>query len=315
VSQERRVRRDPGGNPPAVSVLAPAKVNLCLFVGPPRDDDGRHRLVTLFESLSLFDELELEFGEAPGVGADRVVCPEVPGENLVALALSELRARGWDAPPAVLTIRKRIPIAGGMAGGSADAAAVLRMAVAISPGLEQVAAEVAALLGADVPSQLHPGLSIGTGAGELVAPVGPLAEHAVVVLPSREQLSTASVYAEADRLAAPRPPGAMDELERALRSAAVPGATLRPELIANDLQTAAVSLCPSIVDALADALAVGAEQALVCGSGPTVVGLFWGEGASDRAAGAARSLALRHPGALAVSPVPPGMAAAWLRPR
>jgi 4-diphosphocytidyl-2-C-methyl-D-erythritol kinase len=171
---------------------APAKINLCLFLGAATRADGRHELVTLFESVSLCDSLELEV--APTADGDRVFCPEVDGENLAAVALSALRERGWEAPPVRLTITKRVPIAAGMAGGSADAAAALRLAVALSPSILPVVGEIAASLGADVPGQLTPGLSIGTGAGELVSPREPLAEHAALVLPSHERLTTADVY-------------------------------------------------------------------------------------------------------------------------
>jgi 4-diphosphocytidyl-2-C-methyl-D-erythritol kinase len=292
-----------------VRALAPAKVNLCLLLGPVRDD-GRHRLVTLYESVSLVDELELSLGGSRGARADRVVCPSVRGENLAARALAELRDRGWSAPPAVVEIDKHIPVAAGMAGGSADAAAVLRMAVALSPELGAVRGEVAVSLGADVPAQLEPGPSIGTGAGELVDPVGPLADHAMLVLPSRARLRTADVYREADRLRLPRSSPRLEQLEHTLRAASASGARLPDALLTNDLQRAAVSLCPPVARALQDARAIGAQQALVCGSGPTVLGLFWGGRARARAAKAARALAPRYPGALAVTPVAPGFGAA-----
>ena len=108
---------------------APGKVNLCLFVGGRRDD-GRHELITLIESVSLADELELVTRAALD---DEVVCPGVEEPNIVARALAGLRACGWNAPRVRVTITKRIPVAAGMGGGSADAAAVLRMA-ARSPG-------------------------------------------------------------------------------------------------------------------------------------------------------------------------------------
>jgi 4-diphosphocytidyl-2-C-methyl-D-erythritol kinase len=288
--------------------LAPAKINLSLFLGPLQRD-GRHQLVTLYESVSLVDELMLTLEPAGEHGADRVVCPAVGGENLAARALAELRDRGWDVPPAVVRIAKHIPIAAGMGGGSADAAAVLRMALAMSPELESVVGEVAGSLGADVPAQLVPGLSVGTGAGELVESLEPLAEHAVLVLPARERLRTADVYLEADRLALPRSAAELKRLEVELRGAARPGATLSGELLVNDLAGAAQALCPPVAVALEDALASGAQPALVCGSGPTVVGLFWGERASARASEAARALAPRYVGALAATPVRPGFGA------
>jgi 4-diphosphocytidyl-2-C-methyl-D-erythritol kinase len=289
----------------SLRALAPAKVNLCLYLGGVRDD-GRHELVTLFESLSLCDELELRFGDE----RDRVICADVPDENLVGRALAALRSSGWDAPPLTVTINKRIPIAAGMAGGSADAAAALRLAVAVTPSLGAVVGEVAASLGSDVPAQLEPGLSIGTGAGEIVSPQAPLGSHAFVIVPSPERLSTAEVYREADRLGLGRP--SLSALRDGLRDAVRAGATLPSELMVNDLEPAALSLCPSIASAIADVRAAGAAQALVCGSGPTVAGIFWGEGASARALDAARALAPSHPGTLAASPVDAPFGAAAL---
>ena len=173
--------------------LAPAKVNLCLFLGAARPDH-RHELVTLFQSLSLSDTLTLSTlatGER-----DEVICAGVDGVNLAAGAFAALRAHGWDGPPVRLEIDKRIPIAAGMAGGSADAAGALRLALALDCGVRPSAAEldaIAASLGADVPAQLVPGLAIGRGAGELVEHVDQLAPHAFVVLPSQLPLSTADV--------------------------------------------------------------------------------------------------------------------------
>ncbi|MDQ3723863.1 MAG: 4-(cytidine 5'-diphospho)-2-C-methyl-D-erythritol kinase, partial [Actinomycetota bacterium] len=106
---------------------ARAKINLCLFVGPRRAD-GRHEIVTLMDTLDLCDEVRMEV-DPPGVAEDEVVCPGVERHNLAADALRVFRERtGWDGPPVRLEIDKRIPIAGGMAGGSADAAATLRLA-------------------------------------------------------------------------------------------------------------------------------------------------------------------------------------------
>jgi hypothetical protein len=106
---------------------ARAKINLCLFVGPARSD-RHHEVVTLMDSLDLCDDVTLEVGPR-GLRADEVICPGVDGTNLAALALRAFRSRtGWDGPPVRLRIDKRIPVAGGMAGGSADAAAALRLA-------------------------------------------------------------------------------------------------------------------------------------------------------------------------------------------
>jgi 4-diphosphocytidyl-2-C-methyl-D-erythritol kinase len=219
--------------------------------------------------------------------------------------------RGWDGPPVRIEIVKRIPVAAGMGGGSADAAAALRLAVAVAPERPVELAELAAALGADVPSQLAPGLAVGTGAGELVESVEPLAAHALVILPQRSALSTADVFAEADRLGLQRDHDDLEYRYRQLVAALTPGARLPDELLVNDLEPAAISLCPPIAEALQAARAAGAEHAILCGSGPTVAGLFWGVDGPSRAAEAASALAGRFPGAASASPV----AAAFGLPR
>jgi 4-diphosphocytidyl-2-C-methyl-D-erythritol kinase len=278
---------------------APGKVNLCLFLGPVRGD-GRHELVTLFESVSLADTLTLTTTEQP---RDEVVCPGVVEPNLVSRAIEGLRARGWDGPRVHIEIDKQIPIAAGMGGGSADAACALRMAIELAPGRPEEVAALAAALGADVPSQLVPGVVLGTGAGDVVEPFEPLAPHGLVIVPHDEPLATPDVYAEADRLGLPRTAGELaaryDELARALR----PGARLPDELLVNDLERAAQSLCPPIADALDAVLVAGADRALVCGSGPTVAGIFWGTDGLARAEAAAAALAERFPAVASAAPV------------
>lgn len=279
--------------------LAPAKVNLSLFLGGTRED-GRHRLVTLFQSLSLADELTAEVLDD---GSDEVLCPGVEGENLAARALAALRARGWDGPALRVTIDKRIPIAAGMAGGSADAAATLRLAMALAPGRGEEVDAIAAGLGADVPGQLLPGVSIGTGAGEYVERFEGLAEHAYVVVPAAEQLSTPDVYREADRMGIMRSDAELEGVYRRLLEAVESGMPLTPELIVNDLEPAAVSLCPSIAEVRAAVRELGAQHSMVSGSGPTVVGIWWGPDAAAAAEVAARALAADHPGACSATPV------------
>jgi 4-diphosphocytidyl-2-C-methyl-D-erythritol kinase len=261
-----------------LTALAPGKVNLSLLLGDIRDD-GRHELVTLIESVSLADEVTLSDGER-----DEVICPGVEGQNIVTRALEGLRTRGWDGPPLRIEITKHVPLAAGMGGGSADAAAVLRLAQQIAPVPDS--AELAAELGADVPSQLSPGLVLGIGAGDVVEPREPLPEHALVIVPSPHCLATADVYAEADRLGLPR---SAEDLARAAET--LP--------FVNDLEPAAISLCPSIADALSAVRSAGADHGLVTGSGPTVFGLFWGPDAPGRAEGAAREI----PGAKTAVPV------------
>ncbi len=147
-------------------------------------------------------------------------------------------------------IEKRMPVAAGLGGGSADAAAVLRLAAGEVADLEEIAAE----LGADVPSQLMPALALVRGAGERVERLPEPTPHAVVLLPDGGGLSTAEVFAEADRLGLGRGEDELEELAQRLRAAAGAGASplAYPELLVNDLEPAARSLRPEIGDALDD---------------------------------------------------------------
>jgi 4-diphosphocytidyl-2-C-methyl-D-erythritol kinase len=259
-----------------MQIHAPAKLNLCLYFGPRRED-GLHELCSLFEPLLLADRIEVSEAER-----DEVVCAGIAGENLAMRALFTLRERGWNSPPLRVEIEKRIPVAAGLGGGSADAAAVLSLAAGEVTDLEQIAAE----LGADVPSQLTPALSLVRGAGERVERLPAPTPHAVVLLPDGGGLSTADVFAEADRLGLGRSDGELDDLAQRLRAAAGAGASplAYPELLVNDLESAARSLRPEIgaaLDALRDA---GAPHALLTGSGPTVYGLFATMAAAQEAA-------------------------------
>jgi 4-diphosphocytidyl-2-C-methyl-D-erythritol kinase len=257
---------------------APAKLNLCLYLGPRRAD-GLHELCSLFEPLALADLIAVSAAQS-----DAVICPGVEGENLAARALAALRARGWERPPLRVEIEKRVPVAAGLGGGSGDAAAILRLAVGEVADLQGLAAE----LGADVPSQLQPSLALVRGAGERVEPLPEPAPHAAVLLPDGGGLSTAAVFAEADRLGAGREPEELEELAARLREAAGAGASplAYPELLVNDLAAPARSLRPAIGDALDELGEAGAPVVLLSGSGPTAVGLF-ADLAAARAAAAA----------------------------
>jgi 4-diphosphocytidyl-2-C-methyl-D-erythritol kinase len=284
-----------------------AKINLCLFLGPTRED-GRHELVTVFDSVRLADELIVGESES---GADEVICDGVEGPNLVSEALRGLREAAWAAPPVRVEIWKRIPVAAGMGGGSADAAAMLRCARRLSPVGDVDAARIAASLGADVPSQLRPGPSVGTGAGELIEPLATLESYGVLVLPQPFALSTPDVYREADRLGLVRSTEELFTLAAQVREllphegSAVAAGSLPAELCVNDLQPAALSLAPQLGEVLQAACDAGADHAMVCGSGPTVIGLFLGReaGARARAAGADEALRARFPRAVGASPV------------
>ena len=277
---------------------APAKVNLCLFLGPTRSD-GRHELVTLFESISLADELEMTDLDA---GPDEVLCRGVAGPNLVSAALHALRDAGWAGPSVRIEIAKRIPVAAGLGGGSADAAAALRLASSVEAVDERVLERIAAELGADVPSQLRPGLWLGTGAGEEIEPVAPLAAHGFVIVPQPFPLSTAEVYREADRLGLPRTAAELADSRSALAAAVASGAALPAEIVVNDLEPATVSLAPSVSGALRAVRRAGADQALVCGSGPTAMGIFWGEDGPRRADAGAGRLRAEYPQTVSATP-------------
>ncbi|MBJ7331105.1 MAG: 4-(cytidine 5'-diphospho)-2-C-methyl-D-erythritol kinase [Solirubrobacteraceae bacterium] len=251
--------------------MAPAKVNLCLYVGPTRAD-GRHELVTVMDSVSLHDTVAL----TPGEGQDEVICPGVDGPNLAGTALQAFRAEtGWDGPPVRLTITKRIPVAGGMAGGSADAAAALRL-VAAAAGVDdpELLERIAGPLGADVPSQVHGGRVLAEGAGERLTRHAVTEPRAVVVLPLDAQLSAGAVYSELDRAGEARTAEELAELRARVIAAEQGEGVLTAGLMANDLQAAAIRLCPQIATALDALQDAGAEHAFVSGSGPTVVGLF-----------------------------------------
>jgi len=213
-----------------------------------------------------------------------VICAGVDGPNLVAEALAALRATAAPAlPPLRVTIDKRIPVAAGLGGGSADAAAALRAANELTGSPLDVAGlrELGAGLGADVPSQVEPRHALVTGTGERVEPVE-LEEMWFVLAPDPAGLATADVYAEADRRGCTRAeldPGAAREL------AALPPAELAPRL-ENDLEPAALSLCPELADRLEALRAAGALAARVTGSGPTAFGLFAARGDAERAAAA-----------------------------
>jgi 4-diphosphocytidyl-2-C-methyl-D-erythritol kinase len=276
------------------TVQAPAKLNLCLYVGPRRED-GLHEIRSLFEPLRLADELRL--AAAP---EDEVVIEGIEGPDLTARALAALREQGWNGPTMRIEVEKRVPVAAGLGGGSADAAAVLRLAMGEVEGLRAIAAGI----GADVPSQLQPRACLVAGAGEVIEPAPPPSDHGVVLVPQETGLATADVYAEADRLGTPRGEAELEAIRRRLRDAVDTGSSpldYRENLV-NDLQPAAISLRPEIEDALAALEGAGAAHAMVTGSGPTAFGLFASEAESEAAAA---ELGERFPGASATGPLRP----------
>src|SRR3954471_70870 len=274
------------------TMLAPAKLNLCLYVGPKRDD-GLHEIRSLFEPLELADELKLSEAKA-----DEVICEGIEGPDLTEKALAALRENGWDGPPLRIEVTKRVPVAAGLGGGSADAAAVLRLARGRVEGLRAIAAEI----GADVPSQLQPRACLVAGAGEVIEPAPPPAEHGIVLIPQPVGLATADVYAEADRLGIPRGENELEAIRRRLRDAVDGGGSplgYREHLV-NDLQQAAISLRPEIEDALRGLEDAGAAHAMVTGSGPTAFGIY---PTVDEAVAAAAGLGTNFPSAIATAPL------------
>jgi 4-diphosphocytidyl-2-C-methyl-D-erythritol kinase len=268
---------------PAVEERAFAKVNLILHIGRRRVD-GLHPLGSVFASIELHDDVLVEAAEVDGVD-----CAGIDGPNLAAAALAAFRRRVPELPPLRVRIDKRIPVAAGLGGGSADAAAVLRAANRIAGDPLDVPAlrELGAGLGSDVPSQVDPRHVLVSGVGESVEPVE-LPQFGALLVPQNPGLSTADVYAEFDRIG-----GGRREVDLAALRSLTREMALLP-VLGNDLQPAALALRPELSPVLASLRGAGALGALVSGSGPTCFALF-----EDRAA--AEAAAVRFDGALATS--------------
>lgn len=261
--------------PPPVTVRVPSKINLHLSVGDVRDD-GFHELVTVFQALSLTDEVTVAATDDPGVEVYGEGEGSVPtgANNLAWRAVQALAAhvgKSGDDPRVRVVLRKGIPVAGGMAGGSADAAATLVALAALwklDIGKDDLAT-IAAKLGSDVPFALYGGTALGTGRGERLVPV--LSRHSFhwVIAFDQKGLSTPRVYGELDRLRAEGDPpriGSHAPVVEALSSGDPRQLAL---LLGNDLQAAAVSLRPGLRRTLRAGVNAGALSGIVSGSGPT----------------------------------------------
>ena len=266
----------------SVAVRAPAKINLGLSVGPPRSD-GFHEVATAYHAIALYDELVAATADELSVSvttADGVPVDDVPQgrDNLAVAAALAIAERTGVEPLVRLHVTKNIPVAGGMAGGSADAAAALVACDALwQTGLARgELLELAAGLGSDVPFSLVGGTALGTGRGEVLTKVLARGRFEWVVAVADGGLSTPRVYAECDRLRAGRAgsePRVADDLMAALRAgdADALGAALH-----NDLQEAACTLRPALRQTLETGEEAGALGSMVSGSGPSVVFLARG---------------------------------------
>jgi len=264
----------------SVTVRAPAKVNLHLGVGPLRDD-GFHALSTVFQAVSLHDEITVDDADDLGVAVAGEGVEDVPTDmsNLAVRAAVALAHHVGRAPAVKITIRKGIPVAGGMAGGSADAAATLVACDALwETGLDpEVLHDIALRLGSDVPFCLLGGTALGGGRGEQLTRILVRGTYHWVFAIADTGLSTPAVYGELDRMRA-EGPWPETSTPRELIAALGSGDARRlGPLLHNDLQRSALRLKPALrrtLEAGRDAHALGA---IVCGSGPTCAFLTYGE--------------------------------------
>ncbi|MER5442601.1 4-(cytidine 5'-diphospho)-2-C-methyl-D-erythritol kinase [Streptomyces sp. NPDC002790] len=290
-----------------MTVRVPAKVNVQLAVGGARPD-GFHDLANVFLAVGLYDEVTVAEADTfaltcTGPGSDQVPLDRT---NLAARAAYALAARHGLGEPAVhIHIAKDIPVAGGMAGGSADAAGALLACDALwgtnAPRSELL--DICAELGSDVPFSLVGGAALGTGRGEKLELLDVGGEFWWVFAAADGGLSTPAVYGEFDRLSpdAPAEPVAAPALLEALRTGDVEALAAT---VSNDLQPAALSLFPSLKDTLEAGRSAGALAALVSGSGPTTAFLAADESSAKRVAAALSESGLCHTARAAPAPAP-----------
>jgi 4-diphosphocytidyl-2-C-methyl-D-erythritol kinase len=256
----------------AVTVRAPGKINLYLAVGDLQET-GYHELTTVFHAVSLVDEVTVRNAdvlslEITGEGADQLPLDE---RNLAWQAAELMAEHVGRAPDVSILIDKSIPVAGGMAGGSADAAAVL---VALNSLWElgvprRDLHSLAAQLGSDVPFALHGGTALGTGRGEELATVLARNTFHWVLAFAKGGLSTPKVFGELDRLRETGEPPRLDEAGPVLAALAAGDPEQLAPLLGNELQAAALSLSPPLRRVLRAGVQAGALAGIVSGSGPT----------------------------------------------
>ncbi|MEU9083183.1 4-(cytidine 5'-diphospho)-2-C-methyl-D-erythritol kinase [Streptomyces sp. NPDC048357] len=289
-----------------VTVRVPAKVNVQLAVGAARPD-GFHDLANVFLAVSLFDEVTATPADTLTVTCEGPDADQVPLDrtNLAARAAEILAARHGIEPAVHLHIAKNIPVAGGMAGGSADGAAAL-LACDTLWGLDTPRAElldICAELGSDVPFSLVGGAALGTGRGELLTPVAAGAFHWVFAV-ADGGLSTPAVFREFDRLTAEREVPAPEASPALLAALASGDPDALGAALANDLQAAALSLRPQLARTLAAGVEGGALAALVSGSGPTTAFLVADQESAAKVAAALDASGTCRATRVASSPAP-----------
>ncbi|MFI8005587.1 4-(cytidine 5'-diphospho)-2-C-methyl-D-erythritol kinase [Streptomyces sp. NPDC086010] len=291
----------------SVTVRVAAKVNAQLAVGAARPD-GFHDLANVFLAVGLYDEVTVTPADALRVTCSGPDAAQVPldATNLAARAAIALAARHGIAPDVHIHIAKDIPVAGGMAGGSADGAAALLACDALwSTGASrQELLEICAELGSDVPFSLIGGAALGVGRGERLTPVEVGGTFHWVFAVADGGLSTPAVYGEFDRLTAGTgvpEPAASAALLDALGAG---DATALADALGNDLQAAALSLRPSLADTLAAGTGAGALAALVSGSGPTTAFLVADEESAHKVADALLASGTCRSARVALSPAP-----------
>lgn len=262
-----------------VRVRAPGKVNLSLAVGALAAD-GYHPLATVFQAVSLYEDVTARLSDRFELTVAGPFADGVPTDDTnLALRAARLVAKQVGIDDGVhLHVHKGVPVAGGMAGGSADAAAALVACDALwQTGLSrETLAELAAQIGSDVPFALLGHTAIGTGRGQVLTPAMTRGEYHWVFAIRSQGLATPAVYGAFDQLSgsnAEAEPQADLELMQALRAGdpVALGAALR-----NDLEPAAIELAPELTETLAVAREAGALGAIVSGSGPTVAVLARG---------------------------------------
>ncbi|MDT5211420.1 MAG: 4-diphosphocytidyl-2-C-methyl-D-erythritol kinase [Mycobacterium sp.] len=259
----------------SVTVRVPGKVNLYLAVGDRRDD-GYHELTTVFHAVSLLDEITVRTADVLSVelAGEGVESLPTDDRNLAWRAAELMAEHVGRAPDVAISIEKSIPVAGGMAGGSADAAAVL---VAMNTLWELGVPRrdlhaLAAQLGSDVPFALHGGTALGTGRGDELATVLARSTFHWVLAFADDGLSTPAVYGEIDRLRTTEgrdQPPRLDDPEPVLAALASGDPAELAPLLGNDLQPAALSLNPGLRRTLRAGAEAGALAGIVSGSGPT----------------------------------------------